>query len=349
MTDTSITQPTFARDPVTGTHISAFPDVFVSFTHADTDHVKSIVEAMRVAGLNVLAISEVDPRLWGQDITSFIEGVFPERCPVAIVFFSTNFEKSFFHRELETLVHRAGPDMRQGLIVPARLDDAPLPVSINQLASLDTRAFQPAEFAAQVRKVVTRWQETQVAEAPELTDEQLLERYRKTREPDILNELWIRLYPKIIDWIRSKWANEVDAIDVAVRTFSVLWPRLRDPLPNDLSFTGYAFLTASRIARGLIRERTRSVDISDVAHSVSNPAADAELKERILLIQEAIRALPETEREIVVSMIDSQSISGSFRRSLDEVAGKLGLAKVIVYRRYKHALETLNQKLSKII
>jgi RNA polymerase sigma-70 factor (ECF subfamily) len=326
---------------------SPVPSVFVSFAHADANQVRPIVEAMRANGLHVLALSEADPLLWGQEIKSFVESVFPQQYSVAVVFLSKNFEDSFFsHRELETLVHRAGPDMQQGLIVPARLDDTPPPVPISRLASLDIRAFQPHEFAAQVGKAIAEWQDVRAANPVEYTDEQMLARYRETGESAIVQEMWDRLYPKITSWVRSRWGNEVDPNDVTQRTFTVLWPRLRDPLPIGLSFRSYAFSTANRIATALIREHRKDPSLlldENVSNRLdSDPSAEVERRELISHLHAAIANLPAIEREVVELVVNNGNMIG-------QAATKLGIPYTIVMDHYRTAMAKLRRQLSDAI
>lgn len=102
-------------------------DVALSFAGEDRAYVEELASRLKAGGLRVFLDSDYLVETWGEDLVEYFQGVYHKRSRYAIVFVSKWYvQKDWTRLERRNALARA-MEQPTAYVLPARLDDTPLP------------------------------------------------------------------------------------------------------------------------------------------------------------------------------------------------------------------------------
>lgn len=180
------------------------------------------------------------------------------------------------------------------------------------------------------------------------SDEQLMAALA-AGEATALDALMLRWQRPLRAFLQRHLQNEADALDLAQETFVRLY-RHRDRYRPGARFTTWMFQIALNLARDharkLGRRRTDSLDgappaiVAGLASASPAPDVSARRAEEIAAVREAVAALPEELREVLV-LFEYQDFSHA------EIADTVGCTPKAVETRLYRAREKLRAALAR--
>jgi hypothetical protein len=123
-------------------------DVALSYATEDRHYVKRVATALLRRGLRVFYDQHFAAELLGADLTVYLDDVYRKDSRFVVVFQSVHYaQKAWPKRELRSALTAAILE-RRDLILPARLDDTPLPGLLPTIGSVNCRHTTPERLAA---------------------------------------------------------------------------------------------------------------------------------------------------------------------------------------------------------
>jgi RNA polymerase sigma factor (sigma-70 family) len=176
--------------------------------------------------------------------------------------------------------------------------------------------------------------------AADLSDAELLERYRRGGEESAFALLVQRHGPAVLGVCRRALGESADADDAFQATFLILLSKADSVRPGSaLSYWLYG--VARRVAGKARARRVRTCPLSyDPATSAGDPVCEASGRELLAVLDEEIGGLPEKYRAALV-------LCGLGERSCEQAARELGWPKSTVIHRLARARQRLRQRLSR--
>jgi RNA polymerase sigma-70 factor, ECF subfamily len=299
-------------EPQTPLAIQKSYDVFLSYAHTDAETAGRVTRAFVEVGLTVFDAFSESARLWGSDLYSLLSEIYPEQAHAAIVLFSHGYNASSWCRtELDLLTRRAAELPDSGVILPVRLDDAPVPTSMANLLYLDLRTTGVEELATLAKKRLEEWKEEQNELLARLTDDELMQRVATQRDTEAFGVLYERLYPLVRRYI-SEVVHAPDANDLASETMLTLWRKAdrfdqtRGPLKSWLRI----------VARNAAIDHMRRQATQPLLGMFTDELPEAQSFDSSVLSQDlltqlndAMRILTEPEREVMALVLSGTPLS----------------------------------------
>lgn len=158
--------------------------------------------------------------------------------------------------------------------------------------------------------------------------------------PDRSEEAFRHHYGQLYRYIRRRTPDDFEAEDVAQAVFADAAQRLADFKPGDSPVLAWLYTVAQRRladrARRLAHQHASLRELEQTRLAAADVEYGAELT---AALREAITALPETQRTVVVMKL----LRGL---SFAEIAGQVGTSEAGCKMRFARGLETLRDRLA---
>lgn len=236
-------------------------DLFVSYCPDDSKRVSSVLKALSSAGLAVFDPVRNHAQMWGLDLKSWFSYVFPTHAKAAMIFWSTNYDKSpLCKRELEYVLESAKENPSLIKVLPIRLDNTQLPPQASDVVFLDIADTTPEQIATLAKARIEQHQDASVGI---LSDEDLVARIAAERDSEAFAVLYGRTYPTVLRYIRRhfKSADRIgepeDATDIVLDVLGKVWEQAAKFSSQHSSFEEWIiYLTTRAIVEHEHRIRT---------------------------------------------------------------------------------------------
>jgi TIR domain-containing protein/HEAT repeat protein len=127
-------------------------DLALSFAGEDRELVERCAQLLRDVGYRVFYDRWEQHDLWGKDLTAHLDSVYRGKARYCLVFISKHYvAKAWTRHELRSAQARAMHDLRE-YILPARLDDTPVPGLPENVGYLDLRTCSVEELVRLVER-----------------------------------------------------------------------------------------------------------------------------------------------------------------------------------------------------
>ncbi len=125
-------------------------DVAVSFADENRQYVSQVVKALGLRGVSVFYDADLGVELWGQDLVTYLDGVYRHRSRYVVIFVSERYvNKDWTRHELRSALAHAMTE-RGEYVLPARFDDSDLPGLPPTVRYVDCRLVTPVGLAEMI-------------------------------------------------------------------------------------------------------------------------------------------------------------------------------------------------------
>jgi RNA polymerase sigma factor (sigma-70 family) len=175
--------------------------------------------------------------------------------------------------------------------------------------------------------------------ASDLSDNQLLDRYRRGGEQAAFALLMQRHGPTVLGVCRRALGNTADADDAFQTTFLTLLTKA-DSIRRGAALGCWLYGVARRVAARTRDRRSFQPLGCDVATPLGDPVGEVSRRELLAVLDEEIVGLPEKYRAALV-------LCGLGERTCEQAARELGWPKSTLILRLRHARQRLRQRLAR--
>lgn len=144
-------------------------DVFLSYAAEDTEWVKLLANKLKSLHLRVFDPYSTPPEFWGQSRDEIITTIFPATCPTVFILLSGAYTASVQSTHELAIILEAALGKERSLVLPAHLDDSPIPEPIRSVAILDARSTSPEAVAERVEAKSREWKARRQSERTGIT------------------------------------------------------------------------------------------------------------------------------------------------------------------------------------
>lgn len=299
-------------------------DVFLSYASENADWVREFEAELSTHHLKVFDPYSTPTKYWGNSRDEVLAAIYPSKCPIAFVLLSVAYTRSEHSRELELLLQSKRSHL-PCLLLPVRLDDSPLPESVQSIAILDASAQTPSQIAKEVAAKVRDWQ---LVTAPSFSS-----RADQACRDDLVQKLMANagveahrlryMYP---------WVDAEEVVQEAL--IYVLENMQRRP---ELDLLRYFRHAVHYEAMDLMRRKRKEHQSKEFTYDLSSKevAIDPEVERELFdQIRHALDLLDPIDREIIMS----RYMNG---QTLDDMAKHMAITPSTLSKRLHRALTKL--------
>lgn len=328
-------------------------DLFVSYSHLDKKRVSPILEALRQAKLNVFDPLASPKEMWGRDLRTWFDEIFPLRARAAMIFLSKQYSKSKWCKtEFDQMVRltRENPDLAR--LLPVRLDESPIPTQAAEFVFLDVQSQTPTQIAKLTKTKLAELEGTLVTKLDLFSDEELLKRIAEERDSQAFDVLYKRIYPMLVHSIQSYFVSHDERIDdttvadILNLTITKLWEQASRFPREELTFDRWlTHLTRQSI---IDSEQKRSETVNDqkgtdaqnLSHLNSLTMIESPINaiETSVLLREILDQLTEKD-QLLLELLMSGMTYG-------EIAESLGTSDAATRMRLHRLIRTIRNRLT---
>src|SRR5215471_14984535 len=125
-------------------------DVALSLAGAQRNYVEQVAQALTARGVRCFYDADEQIELWGRYLAEELAAIYAEQAAAVVVFMSADYaERDWTRHERRAALARAVRERRE-YVLPARLDDTPLPGLLSDMVTVDLRTKTPQQFAAMI-------------------------------------------------------------------------------------------------------------------------------------------------------------------------------------------------------
>lgn len=129
-------------------------DVALSFSDDDRAYVSEVAELLRQEGVRVFYDGFAQAKMWGADLTEYLDDIYRKRSRYTMVFISESYvTKPWTTLERRSALARALEEISPYLL-PVRLDDSELPGLRPSVGFVDARKTSPVELVDLTRRLL---------------------------------------------------------------------------------------------------------------------------------------------------------------------------------------------------
>jgi hypothetical protein len=125
-------------------------DVVLTFAGAQRDYVERVAQALRARGVRCFYDADEQVDLWGKYLAEELPVIYSDKAAAVVVFLSAEYAARDWTRvERRAALNRAVRERRE-YVLPARVDDTPMPGLLSDMVAVDLRGRAPEQFAAMI-------------------------------------------------------------------------------------------------------------------------------------------------------------------------------------------------------
>ncbi|MDQ3674720.1 MAG: sigma-70 family RNA polymerase sigma factor [Gemmatimonadota bacterium] len=307
-------------------------DVLLSYASEDAGWLKALEVKLKDLHLTTFDPHAIPAEFWGENRDDVVSAVFPAKCAVAFIVLSSAYISSDQNKRELAIIVEAAPGAPQSLLLPARLDNSPVPEVLGQVAILDAQSGTPDSVARTIVGRIRAWEKTAPGIRPASASPE-------SAQPATIGEL-LRNADSEVGRLRRILPG-VDAEDIVQEALFLTFNAIRKN-PGEQPWRYFNALVRQIALRHLNKMRrpqdefAPSLERGRFRFSGSPTSNVLEQREEAAVVQQAFKDLPPLDREIIEAMYLQEF-------STEDAAELLGISPAVVRVRHYRALSRLRE------